>query len=202
MQQAARMQQGLAPQHRPNNAYGENMYWAWSSPNLPNRSPAAAVQAWANEQPFYDYATNSCIGGECGHYTQLVWSTTTQVGCGQAIWTQNGKNNVFWVCNYAPAGNITFNGQKLRPYSVTDAPAPGTNCAYAWTRTLELGAQGEDVTELQRRLNAAGATLEVDGDFGPITDQAVRDFQAANQLEVDGIVGPITQAVLDHVCPA
>ncbi len=73
-------------------------------------------------------------------------------------------------------------------------------CPYPWTRTLEIGAQGEDVAELQRRLNIAGADLYVDGDFGPVTDQAVRDFQAANGLEVDGSVGPITQGVLDHIC--
>jgi uncharacterized protein YkwD len=83
----------------------------------------------------------------------------------------------------------------------TGANLSAADCAYNWTRTLEMGAQGEDVAELQRRLNIAGAELYVDGDFGPITDQAVRDFQAANGLEVDGIVGPITQAVLDQICP-
>src|SRR5688572_16689207 len=31
-QQAARLRQGLAVQHRPNNVYGENIYWSWSSP--------------------------------------------------------------------------------------------------------------------------------------------------------------------------
>src|SRR5690349_15455969 len=35
-QQAVRMQQGYSPVHRPNNPYGENMYWAWSSPTAPN----------------------------------------------------------------------------------------------------------------------------------------------------------------------
>jgi hypothetical protein len=201
-QQAARLQQGLPPEHRPNNAYGENMYWAWSTPDQPDLSPTAAVQWWASEQQYYDYDTNTCAAGEqCGHYTQLVWSTTTQVGCGRSVWTAtDGMHHVLWVCNYAPAGNLTINGEKLRPYSVSDTPPPGTGCAYNWTRTLEIGAQGEDVAELQRRLNAAGADLYVDGDFGPVTDQAVRDFQAANRLEVDGIVGPETQAALNQVC--
>jgi pathogenesis-related protein 1 len=113
-QQAARLRQGLAVQHRPNNAYGENIYWAWSSPTAPNPSPSVAVQWWASEQQYYNYTTNACTSGRvCGHYTQLVWSATTRVGCGRAVWAAANKQYVLWVCNYAPKGNIY--GQ--RPYS-------------------------------------------------------------------------------------
>jgi hypothetical protein len=142
-QQAAQLQQGAPwPEHRPNNAYGENMYWAWSTPDLPDLSPTAAVQWWDSEQQSYDYDANSCLGqAVCGHYTQLVWSTTTQVGCGKSEWsTEDGVHHVLWVCNYAPPGNLTINGEKLRPYSVADMPVPGMECAYAWTRTLEMGS--------------------------------------------------------------
>jgi pathogenesis-related protein 1 len=99
----------------PNNAYGENMYWAWSAPTAPNASPTTAVQSWASEQTYYNYTTNTCAAGrQCYHYTQVVWSTTTRVGCGRAVWiAADGKHYVLWVCNYAPKGNIT--GQ--RPYS-------------------------------------------------------------------------------------
>jgi hypothetical protein len=31
---------------------------------------------------------------------------------------------VVWVCNYWPAGNLTINGEELRPYNVSAAPAP------------------------------------------------------------------------------
>jgi len=199
-QQAAQLQQGLQPEHRPNNAYGENMYWSWSTPGLPDQSPTAAVTWWASEQQYYNYDTNTCVDGQvCGHYTQLVWSTTTQVGCGQSTWAQDGNNYVFWVCNYAPAGNLTINGQLQRPYSVT----PGTpGCTtYHWTRDLVLGSSGEDVVALQMWLSAAGETVYQTGIFDTTTDTAVRHFQAVHGLEVDGIVGPQTQAALNRICP-
>jgi len=70
-----------------------------------------AVNNWASEAAYYDYATNTCAGGHlCGHYTQMVWSTTILVGCG--ISSCPGlifPNSI--VCDYAPGGN---NG--ARPY--------------------------------------------------------------------------------------
>jgi peptidoglycan hydrolase-like protein with peptidoglycan-binding domain len=55
----------------------------------------------------------------------------------------------------------------------------------------------ERVREVQRKLNRLGyGAGEVDGLFGPITDEAVRRFQQQNTLAVDGIVGPRTLRVL------
>ncbi|QMU77777.1 hypothetical protein GXW83_20870 [Streptacidiphilus sp. PB12-B1b] len=62
-------------------------------------------------------------------------------------------------------------------------------------------AQGESdgcVTELQDLLNANGAGLSVDGDFGAATLAAVKTYQSAHSLSADGIVGPLTKAELDH----
>ena len=47
-------------------------------------------------------------------------------------------------------------------------------------QTLSLGTTGQDVILLQTRLNALPSTLprlRVDGDFGPITLQRVKEFQ-------------------------
>lgn len=73
--------------------------------------PSRVVAAWVAEQADYDYASNSCAAGKvCGHYTQIVWRETTEVGCGVA--RDADATREVWVCNYAPAGN--FVGE--RPY--------------------------------------------------------------------------------------
>lgn len=61
---------------------------------------------------------------------------------------------------------------------------------------LSLGDRGRQVKLLQEKLNAAGADLETDGEFGRGTLAAVMDFQATNGLTVDGIVGPRTRRLL------
>ncbi|WP_051900092.1 peptidoglycan-binding protein [Streptomyces aureus] len=73
------------------------------------------------------------------------------------------------------------------PINLTSASCPGN---------MVKGQRGGCVTELQSLLNHHGADLAVDGDFGPLTDSAVRDFQAEKGLSVDGQVGPNTKAAL------
>lgn len=94
--------------------YGQNIYAASGfTPTLTDAS-----NAWASEEPNYNYATNTCASGKvCGHYTQMVWSSTTQLGCGQALCTTTppsplGSPWYFIVCDYNPPGN--FNN--LTPY--------------------------------------------------------------------------------------
>jgi len=64
-------------------------------------------------------------------------------------------------------------------------------------RTVQQGDTGTDVElvqyELCRGLFLAGPS-DVDGQFGPKTDQAVREYQQDRQLGVDGVVGPQTWA--------
>ena len=57
---------------------------------------------------------------------------------------------------------------------------------------LRNGSKGPEVKTLQILLNEKchnGPFLTVDGDFGPMTEKQVRNYQAGNALEVDGIVG-------------
>ncbi|WP_321346613.1 N-acetylmuramidase family protein [Halopseudomonas oceani] len=61
---------------------------------------------------------------------------------------------------------------------------------------LKHGSTGRAVVQLQRQLNAKGAKLFPDGDYGDETEKAVRAYQLRIGLVVDGIAGPKTQHAL------
>ena len=89
---------GCKMKHRPNNNYGENLYWSMGLPF----SPKAAVDDWGSEIKYFK--PNKPFGNaqmRAGHYTQMVWRTTTQVGCA----AYRCGNKILVVCNYNPAGN-------------------------------------------------------------------------------------------------
>lgn len=93
---------------------GENLYWAspirfsGGAAKPQQVSPMRVVDAWGSEKRDYDYAGNTCARGKmCGHYTQVVWRTTTDVGCARAVCDDHAQ---VWVCNYAPPGN--WRGQR------------------------------------------------------------------------------------------
>jgi hypothetical protein len=61
---------------------------------------------------------------------------------------------------------------------------------------LTQGDRGPEVAQLQTRLNAFGAGLKVDGDFGTGTRAAVMVFQRSKGLTADGVVGAATRKAL------
>lgn len=102
--------------HSRNPALGENLFWAsalrWSDGRREPQSIGASqvVDAWGAEKGNYNPDRNRCrFGRRCGHYTQLVWKASTEVGCGMARCPDQSQ---VWVCNYRPAGNR----RGARPY--------------------------------------------------------------------------------------
>jgi Putative peptidoglycan binding domain len=86
------------------------------------------------------------------------------------------------------------------PHFGTDllAQTPVTTTCDPNAQTLKKGNAGEIVVTLQNLLVEKGYIDRdyVDGDFGPGTEAAVKQFQTDNSLTADGIVGPATWQVL------
>ena len=88
--------------------YGQNL-WATTGRSI---NMTEAVQEWYAEKSGYDYDTGKCSIEMCGHYTQVVWANSRQLGC--AYYHCNGlqgagpdfSSSTYLVCNYLPAGNI------------------------------------------------------------------------------------------------
>lgn len=92
-------------EHAPENAaepQGENL-WAGTPDSF---SIESMVNAWAREKRFFRdgaFPNNSTTGkvGDVGHYTQMVWRATREVGCARAA----GERMDILVCRYAEPGN-------------------------------------------------------------------------------------------------
>ena len=82
-----------------NEPLGENLYYVWGTYQMEVNGKDATV-SWYNEVSQYDFNNPGYKSG-VGHFTQLVWKGSKQIGCGASC-----ENNYCAVtCNYYPAGN-------------------------------------------------------------------------------------------------
>ncbi|KFA64535.1 hypothetical protein S40285_06429 [Stachybotrys chlorohalonatus IBT 40285] len=75
--------------------YGENLAIGYEN-------ATASVEAWGNERDEYDFDDGG-FEAETGHFTQLVWKNTTDVGCDRRLC---GERGWYLVCEYWPRGNV------------------------------------------------------------------------------------------------
>lgn len=97
---------------------GENLFY-FQGPTVDAATVAnKAVDAWYQEAANYDY-NNPGFTLETGHFTQVVWKSTTAIGCGVASGPSGypGMFKYYVVCQFAPAGNVygAYPGNVLKP---------------------------------------------------------------------------------------
>uniref|UniRef100_G3U097 ShKT domain-containing protein n=1 Tax=Loxodonta africana TaxID=9785 RepID=G3U097_LOXAF len=81
-------------------ACGENLFMS-SDP----RSWSDVIQSLYNEVKDFQYGFGSIrANAETGHYTQLVWATSHQLGCALAHCPRH-TFQYYYVCQYCPPGN-------------------------------------------------------------------------------------------------
>uniref|UniRef100_A0A0K8R2U5 Putative antigen 5 protein n=1 Tax=Ixodes ricinus TaxID=34613 RepID=A0A0K8R2U5_IXORI len=88
--------------HQPGSGFGENIYWMTRSGPPYEKYATLAVEAWYKESENYTYSPGG-YSPDTAHFTQLVWKSTTEVGCGYNVST---SGTIYVVCDYRPQGNI------------------------------------------------------------------------------------------------
>ena len=86
-----------------NQPVGQNLYVKTIAPTAQD-----VMDSWyVKEEPNYNYQTGKSKNGwVIGHFTQVVWKNTQQIGCAVAVGTYLAYRGSYYVCcNYFPAGN-------------------------------------------------------------------------------------------------
>ncbi len=105
---------------------------------------------------------------------------------------------VVWSTNPSTQPSIGITTPNVVTSAPTKTPAPTNSPSPTPAESLKLGAPGQDVRALQRKLKDLGYYKgSVDGDFGENTEAAVKAFQDNNGLTVDGKAGTKTLAKLN-----
>lgn len=110
---------------------GENIYASYTLDTIAASMTTdtlanSAVKGWYDEVSNYNYAnppgpvSNSQPTGHISRFSQVVWKSSTQLGCGAAYGIRNnslGFKAFYVVCHYAPIGNIIgrFPANVLKP---------------------------------------------------------------------------------------
>jgi uncharacterized protein YkwD len=86
--------------HDPTGKYGENIYASWGySPK--KDFTKEAIKLWYDEVKYYNFSRPG-FSGKTGHFTQVVWKNTKQIGCGVR---KCPDGMVLISCQYNPPGN-------------------------------------------------------------------------------------------------
>jgi pathogenesis-related protein 1 len=94
---------GCVMEHSRGSGYGENLFMG----SAEYFTMVDAAKSWEGEKKYYSGAPlDGSNWYRSGHYTQMVWRETTEIGCARVTC----KGSLIVICNYNPPGN--FMGQK------------------------------------------------------------------------------------------
>ena len=159
--------------------------WEQSAADALALDGLASVSNWSVERACYEIELYNGFGyRRHGSHSPYLWSFSNNYVSGKYV--QDGE----WSASAidAQCGVMPLIARMI----VADA-------SIVFADGAETGAPAHTTEWLQSALNQLGASpkLTVDGDYGPSTKSAVRDFQLESGLQDDGLAGPITCAKIE-----
>ncbi|KAL6074853.1 Glioma pathoproteinsis-related protein 1 [Balamuthia mandrillaris] len=133
--------------HSGQGGVGENL---WASSGKPTAAEAlkGSLRSWLSEEKQWNCKTNGCKG-VCGHYTQVMWSRTTHVGCG-FINDCSTEWRTIITCQYKPPGNYVG----ARPFSADKCDVE-KGCDKAEDSHSSTGSSSSSLTSTSYHFSAA-----------------------------------------------
>jgi peptidoglycan hydrolase-like protein with peptidoglycan-binding domain len=134
------------------------------------------------------------VRGHIGNRVKALQTALNKAGAALAIDRDFGPATEAAVKKFQSVNGLPVTGRG----DAATRKALGITEDWTTTRpTLKRGSSGNYVKELQTLLNKVGGySLEVDGDFGPLTNAALLDYQAKQGINDDEVCGPVTWAHL------
>lgn len=136
-----------------------------------------------------------------GRWPTEVKNEMAAAGCLDAVLLDSGLSS---QCNFN--GWVLEGGRKVHNFLLFWTDKAGNNEGSDTVAELKKGSQGAAVKAMQAQLVKLGFYVGKkgpDGDFGSLTETAVKSFQKDMGFTgslVDGRVGPLTQEALDMAC--
>eukprot|EP01064_Diplonema_japonicum_P000290 TRINITY_DN1020_c0_g1_i7.p2 TRINITY_DN1020_c0_g1~~TRINITY_DN1020_c0_g1_i7.p2 ORF type:complete len:282 (+),score=61.71 TRINITY_DN1020_c0_g1_i7:42-887(+) len=90
---------------------GENLWGGSGYSELQDYDPVRGTGSWyCGEEGCWDYSASKSTGGTTGHFTQVVWKNSLEIGCALCHSKPgSGWTNIYFMCNYRIGGN--YGGQ-------------------------------------------------------------------------------------------
>ena len=127
--------------------YGENLY---ASQNQ-GVNMGKAVKAWFDEKELTNWPESPVLTQEAfnkgtGHYTQVVWSDSHYLGCGQTNCSKENKWDNSIVCQYKKKGNFLNKTLWVKG-------APCSNCPAGFDKCIDNMCAGGDTSSCPTNLD-------------------------------------------------
>ncbi len=194
------------PSGRPPPPANPPFTWEQSACDALALDDLTGVGMWSLERACYEIELFNGFGyRRHGINSPYLWSFSDKYSAGKFVADgQWSASTVDAQCGVMPLikrlmaadASIAFDGSTAP--AVVSALSPGAQQSSS-TPAAPVDNPAHTTKWLQNALNSLGAApkLVVDGNYGPGTKRAVRQFQAAHGLQDDGIAGPATRAAIE-----